>query len=78
MSVLRSYIADLDPHYIRALTETATFHQAAFLKGAIWKYLARQTSIRVNIPVRARIPVIVVANWTLIFDASPWDFLSTS
>jgi len=49
--IFHSYIADLDPYYILALTETATFHQASVLRDAIWKYLALQTSIRVKIPV---------------------------
>ncbi|PSS22711.1 hypothetical protein M430DRAFT_16661 [Amorphotheca resinae ATCC 22711] len=46
------YIADLDPYYILALTETASFHQVSVLRDAIWKYLACQTSIRVKIPYR--------------------------
>ncbi|KAF2181077.1 hypothetical protein K469DRAFT_590492 [Zopfia rhizophila CBS 207.26] len=44
------YIANLNPHYIFALTETASFHQVSVLRDAIWKHLALQTSIRVKVP----------------------------
>ncbi|OCK76055.1 hypothetical protein K432DRAFT_307225 [Lepidopterella palustris CBS 459.81] len=46
------YIADLDPYYVLALTETAAFHQVSVLKDAIWQHIALQTSIRVKIPPR--------------------------
>lgn len=46
-----SYISNLNPYYILALTETATFHQVAVFKDAIWKHLALQTSIRARVTV---------------------------
>jgi hypothetical protein len=46
-----SYIANLDPHYIFALTETASFHQVSVLRDAIFRHLAMNTSIRVKVPV---------------------------
>ncbi|OCK76085.1 hypothetical protein K432DRAFT_307150 [Lepidopterella palustris CBS 459.81] len=44
------YIPNLDPNFILALAETASFHQVSALRDAIWKHLAFQTSIRVKIP----------------------------
>ena len=46
-----SYIANLDPAYIYALFERASFLQVSVLRYAIWKHIAFQTSIRVKIPV---------------------------
>jgi len=46
-----SYIANLDPAYIYALFQRASFRQVAVLRYAIWKHIAFQTSIRVKIPV---------------------------
>ncbi|OCK74043.1 hypothetical protein K432DRAFT_311503 [Lepidopterella palustris CBS 459.81] len=46
------YIADLDPYYIFALAETAKFCQIAVLRDSIWKHIAFQTSITVQIPAR--------------------------
>jgi hypothetical protein len=50
-NIFGRYISNLDPYYILALAETASFHQVSVLRDAIWKYLALQTSIRVKIPV---------------------------
>jgi len=46
-----SYIANLDPAYIYALFQRASFLQVSVLRYAIWKHIAFQTSIRVKIPV---------------------------
>ncbi|KAF2176999.1 hypothetical protein K469DRAFT_382413 [Zopfia rhizophila CBS 207.26] len=46
------YISNLDPYYILALAETASFHQRPALKDAIWKHIAHQLSIWVDIPSR--------------------------
>jgi hypothetical protein len=46
-----SYISDLDPYYILALTKTAAFHEVSSLRDALWKHIARQTSLKVRIPV---------------------------
>jgi hypothetical protein len=51
LSIFRSYITNLDPYYILALTETASFRQVSVLRDAFWKHVALQTSIRVKIPV---------------------------
>jgi hypothetical protein len=44
------YVKDLDPSYILALGATVSHHQVEFLRDAIWKHLAFQTSIRVTVP----------------------------
>ncbi|KAF2740542.1 hypothetical protein EJ04DRAFT_600899 [Polyplosphaeria fusca] len=44
------YIADLNPHYILALTETAPVHQRLALKDALEKHVTLQTSIGVDFP----------------------------
>jgi hypothetical protein len=46
-----SYIQNLDPSYILALAETASFHQVSALRSGVWKHLALQTSIGVKIRV---------------------------
>lgn len=46
-----SYISNLNPYYILALTETASFHQVEILRDAIFKHIALQTSIRARINV---------------------------
>lgn len=43
------YITDLSPACIQALAATASSHQAAGLRDAVYKYLEFQTSIAVNI-----------------------------
>jgi len=40
---LHRYVANLTPHYILALGETASEHQVPALRDAIWKYVALQT-----------------------------------
>jgi hypothetical protein len=49
--MLYSYIANLDPHYIRALGETASDHQVGPLRDAIWSHLFLETSIRIKVSV---------------------------
>jgi hypothetical protein len=44
------YVTDLDPACIHALAATASCHQTTVLRNAIYKHLAFQTSIAVNIP----------------------------
>jgi hypothetical protein len=38
-----------------ALAETAASHEVPLLRDAIWKYYARQTSLKVSIPVSVRL-----------------------
>lgn len=42
-----SYITNISPQYILAVTETAPWHQVESLRDALWKHLASQTSIKV-------------------------------
>ena len=56
LNIFGRYIANLDPAYILALAETASFHQLSVLRDAIWKHLALQTSIMVKIPVTIQFP----------------------
>jgi hypothetical protein len=42
----------MDPHYVLALAETATFQHAEPLKDAMSKHISRKAAIRVKIPVR--------------------------
>jgi hypothetical protein len=53
LSLFHSYIANLNPSYIRALSETAPEHQVPALRDAIWKHVALQSSIGIKIPVSA-------------------------
>ncbi|KAF2185092.1 hypothetical protein K469DRAFT_688302 [Zopfia rhizophila CBS 207.26] len=46
------YISNLDPLFILALTETAPNHQVPALRDAIWKHVASQTSMKIQIPLR--------------------------
>ena len=46
-----SYIANLDPHYIFALAETASYHQVSVLRDAIFNHLEMNTSIKAKVPV---------------------------
>jgi hypothetical protein len=49
--MISSYIENLDPECILALTKTASDLQFIPIRDAIWKYLASTTSIRVTVPV---------------------------
>ncbi|KAF2112430.1 hypothetical protein BDV96DRAFT_602337 [Lophiotrema nucula] len=44
------YVSDLDPFYILALTETATFEERNSLQDLLWKHLKLETSMKVQIP----------------------------
>ncbi|KAF2175153.1 hypothetical protein K469DRAFT_611726 [Zopfia rhizophila CBS 207.26] len=44
------YIANLDPYYMLAIAETASYSQVRVLRDAIWNHLATQALISVQIP----------------------------
>ncbi|KAF1998070.1 hypothetical protein P154DRAFT_267602 [Amniculicola lignicola CBS 123094] len=44
------YVPDLDASFIAALSATASRHQVPTLKDAIWKHIALQTSICIEMP----------------------------
>ena len=52
-SFFYSYIANLSPSYIFALSGTVFDHQVPALREAIWKHVTFQPSIGVKLPVSA-------------------------
>ena len=47
-----SYISKLTPSFVRALAVSAFGHQTTYLRDAICRHIAMESSIRVQIPVR--------------------------
>lgn len=48
---VNSFIPDLDGSFIHALAVTAPDHQVTALRDVILKYVRRESSLRVSIPV---------------------------
>lgn len=54
------YIADLTPDFILALAVTAPFLEAQALRDALCKHVVFQPSVRVNMPVRQPVSILLV------------------